>query len=189
MKHLALTAALCLTPVTALADSWCDELWFTRNLIFDRAGYCFGSLLGQVTFDNDDCTTKSPKLSADDKRRVALMKEREKWGACKVDTSRMRHDFFNAEAMREVDTLPVRDDTESGCNGYLGAPITVYAGTSANARVLGQIKRGDSLGNSHIQSDEGWTFVEYWVQGDDAGRVGWISDTHDWFNNCEMPAG
>ena len=36
-------------PVVAQEDDPpCDELWFARNLLFDRAGHCFDSTLGQV---------------------------------------------------------------------------------------------------------------------------------------------
>ncbi len=189
MLRYVFAAALSLTPMTAAADSWCDELWFTRNLIFDRAGYCFGSLLGQVTFDNGDCVTKSPALSADDKRRVALITEREDWGSCKVDAGRMQHEFADADAMRQLQTLPIRDDTESGCIGYLGAPITVRAGAFATARVIGQIERGDIINSSHIASDEGWDFVSFGPQDYSSQQFGWIAAGEDWFAECEFAAG
>ena len=189
MFRSVLAAAIFLTPISAAADSWCDELWFTRNLIFDRAGYCFGSLLGQVTFDNGDCTTKSPNLSADDKRRIALIKEREEWASCRVDTNRMQLDFLDGDAMRQLQTLPIRDDTESGCIGYLGAPITVRAGAFASARVIGQIERGDIIGSSHIFSDEGWDFVSFGPQDYSSQQFGWIAAGEEWFAQCEQAAG
>ena len=46
MKRLALLCALLASP--AAASDVCDDLWFTRNLIMDRAGYCFGSVLGRA---------------------------------------------------------------------------------------------------------------------------------------------
>ncbi|MCK5500992.1 MAG: YARHG domain-containing protein, partial [Tritonibacter mobilis] len=65
---LALAAA---TP--AVAGDYCADLWFTRNAIIDRAGYCFGSTLGQRLFDNGDCIAKSVSLSDADKAKVALI--------------------------------------------------------------------------------------------------------------------
>ena len=52
---LTFLLSLCVTPAFALDH--CEEWWFTRNLVFDRAGYCFSSPLGQAVFDNSDCFT------------------------------------------------------------------------------------------------------------------------------------
>ena len=48
MRWLLLVLLLIPAPVRALEI--CDDLWFTRNLLFSRAGYCFGSVLGQTVF-------------------------------------------------------------------------------------------------------------------------------------------
>ena len=53
-------------PVQAWALEICDDLWLTRNLIFDRAGYCFGSVLGKSVFDNEGCTPGVPELAEAD---------------------------------------------------------------------------------------------------------------------------
>jgi len=34
----------------------CDSLWYQRNLIYDRKGYCFQSPRGQAAFSNEGCT-------------------------------------------------------------------------------------------------------------------------------------
>ena len=60
---------LLLTPVTAVADALCDELWLTRNMVFDRAGYCFGSNLGEAIFDNSDCNSRGVPACAYSRRR------------------------------------------------------------------------------------------------------------------------
>ena len=88
MKRLILALILLASP--AAAADVCDDLWFTRNLIMDRAGYCFGSALGQAVFDNGNCIGKSVSLSTQLQRQVAEIRELEKQIPCKVDTARTR---------------------------------------------------------------------------------------------------
>lgn len=71
-----------LTPLPAVADA-CDEMWFIRNLHFDRAGYCFGSTLGQNIFDNAGCTGKDVQLSSEAQKSIAFIKEMEGCTAAK----------------------------------------------------------------------------------------------------------
>jgi len=63
----------------------CFDLWYERNAIFDRNGYCFSSNLGKRTFDNSDCWTKNPSLSPSEQRRVAQLKAEENRRGCKVN--------------------------------------------------------------------------------------------------------
>jgi hypothetical protein len=63
----------------------CFDLWYERNAIFDRNGYCFSSTLGKRTFDNSDCWTKTPNLSTAEQRRVAAIKAEENRRGCKVN--------------------------------------------------------------------------------------------------------
>ena len=85
---LRLIGIICTLSTLALANDGCDDLWFTRNLIFDQVGYCFGSPLGQAVFDNADCTAKTPQLSDQDRTRVdAIEAEEARWD-CRVDTSK-----------------------------------------------------------------------------------------------------
>ena len=69
-------------PIGAFAGETCEDLWFTRNLIMDRAGYCFGSALGQSLFDNGDCLGKSVVLDAASSRLVQELRAREAQFAC-----------------------------------------------------------------------------------------------------------
>ncbi|MCY4288930.1 MAG: YARHG domain-containing protein [Aestuariivita sp.] len=78
---------LAFSPSLAQAEL-CDELWFTRNLVFDRARYCFGTTLGRATFDNSDCMTRSPVLSEEDQRIIAEVQAVEEDFSFSVDTSR-----------------------------------------------------------------------------------------------------
>lgn len=33
----------------------CENLWYTRNRIYDENGYCFGTGRAKAQFDNSDC--------------------------------------------------------------------------------------------------------------------------------------
>jgi len=57
---IALICTLLAAPVQAL--DYCDELWFTRNLAFDRAGYCFGSPLGKADSSRTSLDVESLEL-------------------------------------------------------------------------------------------------------------------------------
>jgi hypothetical protein len=63
----------------------CYDLWYERNEIFDRNGYCFSTDLGQETFDNSDCWTANPRLSRGEQRRVDQIKRQERRMGCRVN--------------------------------------------------------------------------------------------------------
>lgn len=67
----------------AKPQATCDSLWFQRNLIFHRNGYCFGGKRGQEVFGNDGCHTKSPTLSADETTQMNQIKAAEKQLGCR----------------------------------------------------------------------------------------------------------
>ena len=67
----------------AKPQATCDSLWFQRNLIFHRNGYCFGGKRGQEVFGNDGCHTKSPTLSADETTQMNQIKAAEKELGCR----------------------------------------------------------------------------------------------------------
>ncbi|MCP4824122.1 MAG: YARHG domain-containing protein [Shimia sp.] len=60
----------------------CDDLWYMRNRIFHKNGYCFGSERGISTFGNDGCNTKSPSLSDADTTILNAVKQSEKDLGC-----------------------------------------------------------------------------------------------------------
>jgi hypothetical protein len=68
----------------ALAAS-CYDLWYERNAIYDRNGYCFSTQLGQETFDNSDCYTDNVQLSRGEQRRVDRLKNEEDNRGCQVN--------------------------------------------------------------------------------------------------------
>ena len=49
MFRLALAIPAALAAFPALAFDPCEDLWFSRNQLYDRAGYCFSTPLGLAT--------------------------------------------------------------------------------------------------------------------------------------------
>jgi len=142
----------------AWANAYCAELWFTRNLIFDRAGYCFGSTLGQALFDNADCIGKNVTLDPVSQRKVAKIREIETWEECRVNTNGTSLVFEDMEAKRALLDLPVPDNLGSGCLGWRGTAIPLRTGHRAEAPVSGWLQTGDYILFDHY--DEGdWLFI------------------------------
>lgn len=185
MRILVLIYAL--LAGTAQADPVCDELWFTRNLVFDRAGYCFGSELGQSTFDNDGCTTSSPNLSPKDRALINAVRDIEiEWG-CSVASTIPRPLDVNTDLRRQIQDLPVVTGYESSCFGWQAAPMAVRVGRSDDAQLLGHVFREDSVGFGHIPVD-GWEFVTV-VRNEKLVEEGWAYfGPHD-ETRCEGWAG
>ncbi len=156
MRYLVFLIGLLASPVYALEI--CDEAWFTRNQIFDRAGYCFGSPLGEAVFDNADCTTKSPNLTEADKSAITIIREIEEEFECKIDTSRQSLVIELFSLKRSLIDIPIPTGYESGCLGWLGAPKPLFAGRAAAYPVTAQILPGDHVNWQHLDAGD-WGFV------------------------------
>ena len=180
----------------APADVWdspepsCNWLWFTRNLIMDRAGYCFGSALGRAFFDNADCRGTDVKLSARESRQVAKMQALERELGCKVNTGARQLDVpLDIQLVRRLRDMPLPDGGESGCR-WAGSPVPLQDGYTPGSKVIGAIEAGDSLGfGSRLEGD--WSEVTIRKGGDDgSGMMGWFDHTkHDTQKNCTDWAG
>ncbi|WP_209426842.1 DUF4453 domain-containing protein [Pararhodobacter sp. SW119] len=165
MRHLlpALLLSVLFQPAlapAARADTFCDLLWVTRNMIFHRAGYCFSSPLAQQLFGNSGCTGTDPALSATDRAAVARMRELEGRIGCRMDTSRAPsagQRGIHARLSRLID-LPEPDELGWGCLGYRGAPFTLHAGTSAAAPVTGRVAPGQFVYSEYWPRD-GWAYL------------------------------
>jgi hypothetical protein len=157
-----------LTPMSVTADALCDELWLTRNTVFDRAGYCFGSALGKAIFDNSDCTTSAPKLDSEGETIVAQVREIETDFACSIDTSRTVLEVDHVDQRRALHHLPVKTGYESACLGYDGPALLLTAGRHPDTSFFGEIFPGDDILFGHIPVD-GMEFIDL---GD--GRMGWV---------------
>jgi len=137
---------------------WCHDFWFTRNLVMDRAGYCFGSVLGQSAFDNSDCTGKQVSLSSGSARLVAEIQALEAYHGCRVNTSQPVLYLDDAAIRRVLYDLPIRDEFESACIGWLGSVTPLFAGHSNGSPVIGTIGAGDNVNYSHVPVGS-WTYV------------------------------
>ena len=187
MKRLVLLFALIASPVAA-ADV-CDDLWFTRNLIMDRAGYCFGSTLGQAVFDNGNCIGKSVSLSAQAQRQVAEIRELEKVIQCKVDTGKTSLDLPDIETRRKLIDLPVRDEFESGCIGWQLDFEPLHAGHDGNSAIIGRVEPEDDILWSHRSQVEGWDYVMVMQSGwGSVKSAGWMRSPTD-EKSCRQWAG
>jgi hypothetical protein len=167
MRYLVVVLSL-LWAGAAQAVEICDELWFTRNLVFDHAGQCFQSPLGQAIFDNSDCLVGNAEPDPSEAEIVALVRTMEaEWG-CDVDTTRTSLRIPNiAQRMAMID-LPVADGFESMCIGYRGPATELYTGRHASAPVSGVIQPGDDLTYVFIPM-HGWTFFDLGRNGE----MGW----------------
>lgn len=85
-----------LLPVSAMAEAFptlgnsrasCESLWVERNQIFNVAGACFNTALGQSVFDNSDCTPGTPALAETALNRIARLEQAEARRSCEVNTS------------------------------------------------------------------------------------------------------
>ncbi|MEL6206394.1 MAG: DUF4453 domain-containing protein [Pseudomonadota bacterium] len=174
--RILISAFLALLAAPALADNGCHDLWYTRNAIVDRAGYCFGSALGQAVFDNAGCIGKSVDLSPSAKRQVDQIRAIEAEAGCKVNTAQTRLHIDDLAIRRRLIDLPIRDEFASGCLGYGGAPIALRAGHSAGAPAIGQIEAGDYVLFAFYGVGD-WVYVT--AHSDGWGRLkagGWM----DW---------
>ncbi len=195
MARYVLALFLLVLPSIVRADSISCELpWFIRNLMFDRAGYCFSSPLGRALFDNADCTG-SEALSSRDAAAVAQIRELERWLGCAVNTDARRLEHQEALAyLRGIAVLPVPVEGESGCIGYLGPdlPLLTAPGRKAGP-MLGVLRRGADISFGFL--DEGaWAFVAVHPRGwatTSAGQVshGWVRFAGDRFPECRQYAG
>lgn len=89
---------------------YCDDLWFSRNQIMDRAGYCFSSRLGQSIFDNSDCTGTSVEVEVEvepeDQLLLEAIREQEAYFECRVNTRRTRLEIEDVAFRLRLDDLP-----------------------------------------------------------------------------------
>jgi hypothetical protein len=169
-----------LMPFQSLADTYCDDLWFGRNLVFDRAGYCFGSPLGKAMFNNGDCTTKKPVLSEYDREFVEFVEWSEEIAHCKVDTSQRSIAIELIELRRKLMTPVIRANILHNCQGWRRGPLELHAANSANSPVIGRIETGDDFTwyftNQGEQIDSGWDILMGFRDGK-AFTLGWTNGT------------
>ncbi|MBM1222130.1 MAG: DUF4453 domain-containing protein [Alphaproteobacteria bacterium] len=180
----AFAATLLSAPVPAAAQEICDALWFTRNLVFDRAGYCFSSPLGLAQFPAD-CTTTEPDLDPEAQALVAMIREVEEEWECDVDTQQTELSPFDTQVLTFIEDLPVPTGYESSCFGWKGGMLMLRAARREDAQPSGFVRPGDDLLATHADVD-GWSFYSMTPQGQ---GLGWVP-TPEWSEaTCSALAG
>jgi len=184
MRWMILLCLIVPAPVAALEI--CDDLWFTRNLVFHRAGHCFGSVLGKAVFGDEGCNKDG---GAPDKDALALIERVRGLEAefnCDVDTTQ---DFLAVpvfEQRKDLIDLPFPSEIESACVGWKGGRLALRKAHKDGAELLGAVRDGDTL-LFQYQDVGDWMFVEVQQNGIPAG-MGWAKPEIS-KENCEMVAG
>lgn len=124
-----------------------------------RRAIVLGLPLGQAVFDNADCTTSEPQLGVDEAQLVADIRFMEEEFSCAVDTSASALQYFDPGQMAGWSTdVPVPAEYGSGCFGYHGAPIPLFARRDKTSGVVAQIAEGTDFGTVSFVVG-GWTYV------------------------------
>ncbi len=147
----------------------CEEMWYLRNLIADRAGYCFTTPLGEAIFDNGDCTTTELGLSPSESARFHAIRAVEEAYSCAVDVSKTTLPYLERRDWNLIETLPVPDGLESACQGYRFRPFALRSGPRGDAAVVGEVRTGDTVRFRYL--DEGdWMFL---ITDGPSAALGW----------------
>jgi len=128
----------------------CDDLWFSRNAMLDKAGYCFASPLGQAVFDNADCISDAVTIDELTQTAIKLIRVREDFFQCDVDTERKTLDLDPDDIARRrvLDIQPVEEalwQFEHSCVGYIGDPLPIRSAPISTAPTIGTVQPGALL--------------------------------------------
>lgn len=179
------TVLLGFAALPAAAIELCDELWFTRNLIFDRAGYCFGSVLGQSVFDNAGCTSGAPNLSPQAQQVVNSIRAEEQHWACAVNSGQQNLAVeFQAVRMIIAD-IPMPSGFESSCFGWRGTALPLRAARNSSAAQTGTVEQGDDI-IWFFEEVDGWAFI---ISSRGGGAMGWMDEPKMNEQSCDSFAG
>ena len=152
----------------------CEDLWFARNFIMDRAGYCFGSRLGQAVFDNSDCTSQQVRLDAADQATITQIRRKEAEFGCHIDTNQSWLNLKDINFRKVLTSNPIPDDFGWGCLGWIGPETPLYAGHQEPFHAIGRINPGDYVFFSHIGVFD-WAYVTVSDPYSDAFKsAGWL---------------
>lgn len=170
------------------AEPTCNWLWFTRNLIMDRAGYCFGSPLGKAFFDNSDCRGTEVQLSTRESHQVKKMVALERELGCKVNTQARDLDVhYLVHPYKKLRDLPLPSGGETACLSWRGAAVPIFDGYTSGSKRIGEIRPGDWLGFSS-ESEGNWSAVT--VSRGNNGIFGWFDHSkYDTQKGCTDWAG
>lgn len=172
---LAALGVILTAPLAAAEpDPACDELWFARNQILDRAGYCFSTPLARAVFSRDDCVGEDVPLSAQELALIAELRSVEQLLRCEVDTTRTALAFDDLEIRRRVRDTPILDpEASAGCIGWRGAQTMLRAGRAAHHDVIGRIEPGDIIIFEYVPV-EGWQYIRARDERGVVKSAGWL---------------
>ena len=156
-EPMRLTILLCLLAGPAWADA-CDDWWFTRNLVIDRAGYCFGSVLGQAQFDNTGCIGTTVTLDPASAAAVARIRQLETENQCRVNTAQPVLNLIDRDIRLQLQAQPIADIFESACLRYRATPLPLHNAPDPSAPVIGQVLPGDTVSFAHLPAGN-WSYV------------------------------
>ncbi len=176
---------LALTPAPAAAQAYCEELWFTRNLLFDRAGYCFSTALGQSVFDNADCRGKVV-LEGVEADTMRLLLDLENAAGCRVDTRRGWIEVGHVGLRRKMTDLPIPARSSRTCAAWAGDPLPLRLARAPEAEVVAAARPGDTL-TFGFEDAGRWRYAELTREGRVIG-AGW-TDTVIGAADCAGPGG
>ncbi|MEL6505866.1 MAG: DUF4453 domain-containing protein [Pseudomonadota bacterium] len=186
LAFLTLALGFLPVPFTFAEDARsCDGMWFSRNLIFHRAGYCFGSRLGQSVFGNQGCQRGAPVLSETNQQIVAALKRAEQSWGCSVNTKLQSLDLKSRHLLEKLGRQPVPSDGESGCLGYLGKPLKLFQSPDYKSLEVGLIPRGSDVVDAYERVGR-WTVYSA-LTSDGSSILGWTTEDV-WANGCESYA-
>lgn len=193
LSAFALTSLLGGFPVAAEVWSYgqqdCNQLWFMRNLIMDRAGYCFGSSLGKSLFDNGDCSGKDVRLAADASQQVKKIQSLEAGIGCKVNTRARQLDLPLMSSLRRLRDMLLPDNGGWACIGWKAAQVPIHDGHTRGARTIGAISAGDRV-NFGFLNEGDWVPVVVSKSGGGEGILGWYDGSNvDLRQACTDEAG
>lgn len=179
-----------ISTIPAEARNDCDSMWFARNHVFDRAGYCFKSNLGKSTFGTQNCGGNARELTSDEKAKVALVREFEEEWSCSVDTSKTVLDLVDGAYVGSMRTIPTPYGNGFSCFGWSGPEVTLYDGVQADRAILGSILTGDVI-EWPASQENGWDYVRvYDAEMRKVIAAGWaIIDSSAIETQCERTAG
>ena len=85
MRFSTLAILAAVGTISSVQPAWADscyDLWWQRNEIYNRNGYCFQTRDGMDAFDNSDCYTDSPDFTRGEQRRIDQIKRQENNMGC-----------------------------------------------------------------------------------------------------------
>ena len=162
------------TGVAAQSWDYCQDLWFTRNQLFDRTGYCFKSPLGQAIFDNSDCVATPAALTQLADQKVEMILQMEKELSCQINTAQTQLTIPLMDYRMALENIPVISEYASGCMGWMGPPLTLQSGHRADAPVIGIVYPSDDIvwEYSIEGAPDGWEFITVYRNSEQVA-LGW----------------